>query len=224
MEQLPLLIFPKENIVPPPKGNSGSSTPHLPTKDQQISRLTPQFKQLQNLFSADKAILANTISGIDPEMVLVIETAGRIDKLQAAIANTGLEWLAEWDEEFEPDSYFYNTNKAGLKTDKFVESRLFLSMSNQQGLHELLSLWNRWKSNQELPYGKGKWKEVFAQLKTIRRWGIQEQLIETGMLDIWKEDLKHEYTADEAINFQIEFFYRKDRNRRKQNENIIKGY
>jgi hypothetical protein len=224
MAQLPLLIFPKANIVSPPKGTYGSSIPHCPTKDQQITRLALQFKQLQKQFAADKAILANSISGIDPEMVLVIETAGRIDNLQTAIANTtGLEWLAEWDEEFAPDADFYNINKAGLKTEKLVESRLFLSMSNQQGLNELLSLWGLWQKNQKLERGKGKWTDVFNQIKDIRRWGIQEQLIETKMLEIWEEDLKHGYTTDEAINFQIEFFYRKDRNRRKQNESIITG-
>jgi len=222
MAQLPLLIFPKPKQVPPPTKNGfPPSHPHFPDKDTQTSRLAPQFEQLQNQFLADRAILANNVSGIDPEMVLVIETAGRIDRLQTAIANTvGLEWLAEWDEEFDPDSDFYNTDTKGLKTDKAVDGRLFLSMSNQQGLNELLSLWEIWQSNQKLPNGKGKWTEVFDQIKTIRRWGIQEQLIETGMLEIWKEDL--EYTAEEVISFQIEFFYRRDRNRRKQNENTIK--
>lgn len=223
MAQLPLIIFPKANIVPPPKGKFGSSTPHLPTKNQQITRLSPQFEQLQKQFLADKAILANTISGIDPEMVLVIETAGRIDKLQTAISNTtGLDWLAEWDEEFESDNDFHNTNTKGLRVDKPVEGRLFLSMTNQQGLNELLSLWGTWQNNQKLPNGKGKWTEVFNQLKTIRRWGVQEQLIETGMLDMWQEDLQYNYTAEEVVNFQIEFFYRKDSTRRTQNETVIK--
>lgn len=223
MAQLPLLIFPKpKQVLPPTKNGFPPSHPHFPDKDTQISRLTPQFKQLQNQFLADSAILANTISGIDPEMVLIIETAGRIDKLQAAITNTGLEWLAEWDKDFAPDSEFYNTDTNGSKTEKSIEGRVFLSMSNLQGLNELLNLWNRWQNNQGLPFGKGKWKEVFEQIKVIRRWGIQEQLIETRILEIWEEDLKHEYAAEEVVNFQIEFFYRKDRNRRKQNENIIK--
>jgi len=223
MAQLPLLIFPKANEVPPPKGRYGSSTPHLPSKNLQISRLTPQFKQLQKQFTSTKAVLVNSISGIELEMVLIIEIAGRIDKFQTAIANTeGLEWLAEWDEEFIPDSDFYNTNTAGEKTEKPVEGRLFLSMSNQQGLNELLSLWDRWKNNQGLPHGKGKWKEVFEQIKVIRRWGIKEQIIETGMLEIWEENLDFQETAEQEVNFQIEFFYRKDSFRRKQNENTIK--
>lgn len=218
MAQLPLIIFPKPKQVPPPKGTPfPPSRPHFPNKQSQISRLTPHFNSL-----ADRGILGESIAGSEPEMVLVIETAGRIDKLQTAIANTpGLEWLAEWDEEFEPDDEFYNTKK-DLRTDKPVEGRLFLSMSNQQGLNELLSLWRTWQNSQKLPNGQSKWAEVFDQIKTIKRWGIQEQLIETGMLDIWQEDLEHDYTAEEVVNFQIEFFYRKDINRRKQNEAAIK--
>lgn len=217
MAQLPLIIFPKPKQIPPPKGTPfPPSKPHFPNKNTQITRLSPQFDSL-----AGRGILGDSIAGAAPEMVLVIETAGRIDKFQAAISSTpGLEWLAEWDEEFDSDSDFYNTNSKGLRVDKAVEGRLFLSMSNQQGLNELLSLWNSWQNNQELPFGKGKWKEVFEQITTIRRWGIQEQLIETGMLEIWQEDL--ECSSEDVINFQIEFFYRKDRTRRTQNENSIK--
>lgn len=219
MAQLPLLVFPKAKQVLPPKRKSiVPSKPHFPDKNSQITRLSSQFNSL-----ADKGILAEHIAGVEPEMVLVIETVGRIDKFQTAITNTkGLEWLAEWDEEFNPDDDFYYADKEGLKTDKQIEGRLFLSMSNQKGLNELLSLWNRWQNNQALPHGKGKWKEVFEQIKTIRRWGIQEQLIETGMLKNWEEDLEYEDTANEAITFSIEFFYRKDSNRRKQNETAIK--
>lgn len=217
MAQLPLIIFPKPKQIPPPKGTPFSpSKPNFPNKNTQITRLSPQFNSL-----ADKGILGDSIAGAEPEMVLVIETVGRIDKFQAAISNTpGLEWLAEWDEEFDSDTDFYNTNSKGLRVDKPVEGRLFLSMSNQQGLNELLNLWNSWQNNQELLFGKGKWKEVFEQITTIRRWGVQEQFIETGMLEIWQEDL--EYSSEEFVNFQIEFFYRKDRTRRTQNESTIK--
>jgi hypothetical protein len=217
MAQLPLLIFPKAKKIASPTGKSFPiSKPHFPDKNNQINRLSSQFKSL-----ADKGGLSENIAGVEPEMVLVIETVGHIDKFQTAIKNTpGLEWLAEWDKEFNPDDDFYNTNSQGLKTDKSVDGRLFLSMSNQQGLDELLRLFNFWQTNQELPDGKKKWKEVFEQTKKIRRWGVQEQLVETGLLQIWEEDL--EYSADEVINFQIELFYRKDTNRRKQNEIAIK--
>lgn len=222
MAYLPLLIFPKANVIPPPKGKAGFSKPHTPGRNSQDRRLSPQFELLQQQFAADKAILANTVSGAEPEMVLVIETAGRIEDFQRAIANTGLEWLAEWDEELEADDDFYNINKKGERTDKpIIEARLYLSMCNQRGLNELLSLWNQWKTDGKLPRGKAKWKDIFAQLKDIRRWGIKEQLIETGMLQIWEEDL--EYANEEPVNFQIEFFYRRQSERRQQNESHLRS-
>ena len=223
MAELPLLVFPKAKIIAPSKGHFGSSIPHLPSKNKQIARLTAQFDQLQKQFLAEKGTLVNTISGSEPEMVLVIETAGHIEDFQRAIASSeGMEWLAEWDEEFEPDDDFYETNTKGVKTDKSIEGRLFLSMCNQRGLDELLSLWKQWKEHKNLPYGKSKWKDFFSQIKVIRRWGIQEQLIETGMLDVWREDLQYDESAEEAISFQVEFFYRKSIENRKQNELAIK--
>lgn len=223
MAELPLLIFPQAKIVDPPKGRPGFPTPNAPSKQVQISRLTPQFENLEKQFLADQAMLSASITGLEPEMVLVIETAGRIEDFQRAIANTpGLEWLAEWDEEFEPDEYFFNKDSKQQKTDKLVEGRLYLAMTNQQGLSELLALWKQWQKTNDLPPGKAKWRDVFSQIKVIRRWGIQEQLIETGVLDIWREDLEYEDTAHQHINFQVEFFYRKDRQTRKQNEVIFK--
>ncbi|OHX34298.1 hypothetical protein BJL95_03915 [Methylomonas sp. LWB] len=223
MAELPLLIFPQAKIVDPPKGRPGFSTPNVPAKQIQISRLTPQFENLEKQFRADQAMLSASIAGLEPEMVLVIETAGRIEDFQRAIANTpGLEWLAEWDKEFEPDEYFFNRDSKQQKTDKQVEGRLYLAMTKQQGLVELLNLWNLWQKTNDLPSGKAKWRDVFSQIKVIRRWGIQEQLIETRVLDIWREDLEYEDTAHERMNFQVEFFYRKDRQARKQNEAVFK--
>jgi len=223
MAELPLLIFPEARVVPPPKGRPAFSSPRILSKSEQINRLAPQFAELEKQFLADKALLVDSIAGMEPEMVLVLETVGRIEDFQRAITNTpGLDWLAEWDKEFEPDETFYNVNKKQQRTEKPVEGRIFLSMSNQQGLQELLSLWQRWQKNERLDTGKGKWKDVFAQIKTLRRWGITELLVETGMLAAWEEDLQYDYTAEEPINFQIEFFYRKEPNRRQQNEAIIK--
>ncbi|MCQ8103796.1 S8 family peptidase [Methylomonas sp. SURF-2] len=223
MAELPLLIFPQAKIVDPPKGRAGFPPLNALAKQVQISRLTPQFETLEKQFRADQAILSASIAGIEPEMVLVIETAGRLEDFQRAIANTpGLEWLAEWDEEFEPDEYFFNKDSKQQKTDKLVEGRLYLAMTNQQGLSELLALWNQWQKTNDLPPGKAKWRDVFSQIKVIRRWGIQEQLIETGVLDIWREDLEYEDTAHQLINFQVEFFYRRDRQTRKQNEAVFK--
>jgi len=104
--------------------------------------------------------------------------------------------------------------------DKRLKGRLFLSLGNEQGLNELLVLWQRWDKGQGLPYGKGKWRDVFNQTLRIRRWGIEETLRETGMIDRW-HDLLDPIDPAQEINCQIELFYRQNSEKREQNEATI---
>jgi len=105
--------------------------------------------------------------------------------------------------------------------DKPLKGRLFLSLGNEQGLNELLVLWGRWEKEQELPYGKTKWRDVFDQTLKIRRWGIEETLRETGMIDRWR-DLLDPIDPTLEIHCQIELFYRNSE-KRKRNEATIAG-
>ncbi len=104
--------------------------------------------------------------------------------------------------------------------DKPLKGRLFLSLSNEQGLKELLTLWRCWKQANGLPHGKAKWRDVFDQTLRIRRWGIEETLRETGMIDRWDDLLDPIHPAQE-IHCQIEMFYRQNDEKRKQNEATI---
>ena len=101
---------------------------------------------------------------------------------------------------------------------KSLSGRLFLSLGNEAGMRGLLSLWDQWKNNQTLPTGKTKWRDVFNQTVQIRRWGIEEALRETGMLDRWRDLLDPVATEPEPVRFQIELFYRRSKERRAQTE------
>ena len=103
--------------------------------------------------------------------------------------------------------------------DKRLKGRLFLSLGNEQGLNELLMLWQRWEKGQDLQ-GKAKWNDVFDQALKIRRWGIEETLHETGMIERW-HDLLDLINPAQEIHCQIELFYRRDDAKRKQNETAI---
>jgi len=103
---------------------------------------------------------------------------------------------------------------------KLLSGRLFLSLGNEAGMRELLSLWEQWKNNQTLPTGKTKWRDVFNQTVQIRRWGIEEALRETGMLDRWR-DLLDPINPVQPIHCQIELFYRKSGERRAQGEQNV---
>lgn len=135
-----------------------------------------------------------------------------------------MEWLGETeidDLEAEDDS-FHERDAAGQPAVKPLRGRMFLAMSNMAGLQEILALWEQWKANRSLPYGKTKWKAVFEQLNVLRRWGIEETLVETGMIDRWQA-LHDPLNSEEKVRFQIELFYRKRVEKRRNNEATIRS-
>ena len=152
--------------------------------------------------------------GGEPELVLVLELANRIDNLAQAVNAAGLEWLSEWDLDMETDDDFPAVGKKSTR-----DGRLFVSMANQQGMDKLLALWQQWQMEKTLPRGKTKWRDIFTCLKKIRRWGMQETLVETGMKDHW-ENLSDE----EIASFQIECFYHQNHDKRVYVEDDIRAF
>jgi len=219
---LPLLVFPRAKTIAPPKGNGfPSSQPHVPGHGKQVVRLDTQLTALQQEFDRYKASVSGSVAGFEPETVLVIEIAGSVNEFRQAVEAIGLEWLGEWDvDDIPPDGDFFELNTKGERTNKAVKGRMFLSLSNEAGMQQLLSLWEQWKNNQTLPMGKTKWRDVFNQTVQIRRWGIEETLHETGMLDCWR-DLLDPINQGEPIHCQIELFYRKSEARRRHGERNV---
>lgn len=68
--------------------------------------------------------ISATISGLEPEAVIVIEIADNVDKFRQAVdATEGLDWLGEWDiEDVMPDKdFYYEVSKIGVD---FLKVRL----------------------------------------------------------------------------------------------------
>ncbi|KAF3983522.1 MAG: S8 family peptidase [Methylococcales symbiont of Hymedesmia sp. n. MRB-2018] len=105
--------------------------------------------------------------------------------------------------------------------NKPLSGRLFLSFSNQQGMQELLSLFKKWQKGEQFPMGQTKWRDVFTQIRDIRKWGIQEALKDTRMVERWNDDFIN-HPDDSNKTFQIELFYRSNQNKRSNNEDKIK--
>lgn len=220
-DHLPLLIFPQLRSIQPSKGQSfPPSKPHFPAHSRQLERLRPMLDNLRQDFDRFRGTIDRSVSGLEPEMVLVLEIAGSVERLQQAVEAAGLEWLSEWDIEDDPDDDFYEPDKNETKKDRPLGGRLFVSLLNERGLQQLLRLWNQWEQNKSLPTRQGKWKDVFSQLRKIRRWGINEILMETGMIEHWKEELRT-VNSEEEMTFQIEFFYRQSQDKRQQMERNI---
>ncbi|HEV2111864.1 MAG TPA: S8 family peptidase [Gammaproteobacteria bacterium] len=205
MPMRPLLIFPAPTTLEKRDARGGGpSKVHIPTAARQIERLTPMFTRLQQASDANRIALQQNPNGLVPEKVLVIETIGPVDDFIVAVRKTNIEWIGEWTEELIPsDEDFFDPEDR----ERPLSGRLFLTMTNQAALQQLLSLWQRWRGDPhaKMPHGLNKWRDLFSRLKDIRFWGVTDRLSETGILDYWQEEL---VLGSETVKFEIELWFR----------------
>jgi hypothetical protein len=221
MRERPIIIFPEPTSSE--RGNKRGGPPSslsFPSHEGQRNRLKPKFEQLQR--SMQDLVLESQPYGIEPEMVLVLDTKGeKVDDFLRAVARIdGMEELLDWDEwEMPPDQNFYNK----MDNNKTLDGRFYLIMSNQQGLNQLLSLRKRWEAdrNVKFEYGLNKWREVFNYLDDIRRWGPEDRLKETGLLEEWQIRKKE---GQDIVNIEIELWFKSNSDQRRKSESLIEVY
>lgn len=220
MAELPLLLFPRPEIADWTRRPPGFGRVKKPNHTRQGQRLSPKFSQLQRTFEIRRVEVQQTTTGIDPEQVLVIETIGSIENFANAVKKIeGLEWMGEVEvDEIAPDEDFYIQDKP----EKELSGRLYLVMTNQTALNQMLSLWRQYREDPNMTFQRGltKFRDVFLCLKDIRRWDVQDRFSETGVIEAWLEDLKYE--ENEVIRFETELWYRKSDGRRTQSESQVK--
>ena len=208
MASHPHLIFPAPIPAPKPKGGGGGGGDiHLPSHERQIERLAPKFEQLQKAFQGESASIQDDPSGAAPEQVIVFEVIGSADRFLTAVRNTsGLNWLAEWaDEDIAPDAdFFFDTPK---KQGDQLSGRLYMVMSDQRAIDQLISLWNGYRQDADVVFDKGlaAWKDLFRSLRDVRRWSVRDRLEETGVLEASREELEH---RAETVRFEAELWCR----------------
>ncbi len=206
MNDKPLLILPRPSRANWQRKGHQVGKPHFPSPERQRTRITPQFERLESALEARRLILQQAPEGAAPEQVLVLEIVGTIQDFLVAVRGIpGMEWLGEWEEEdIPPDEDFFLDEK---HKDKALGGRLFLVMTDHRATQELLSLWQRYQKNPEIKfgYGRNKWRELFQQLRTIRFWEVQDRLLETGVLEDWKERIR---AGEENIRFEAELWFR----------------
>lgn len=206
MPERPLLLFSTPRLADRTKQKPSFGRIHKPDVTRQGQRLSPMFKQLQTAFETRRVEVQQNTAGIDPEQVLVIETIGSVDNFANAVKRIeGLEWMGELEsDEIASDQDFYDEKNP----EKELNGRLYLVMTNQRALDEMLALWRRYQADSDMQFERGltKFRDVFLHLKSIRRWDVQDRLLETGVIDIWQEDL--EYDGDRVIPFETELWFR----------------
>jgi len=221
MATRPLLVFPIPGVSDRAKLGSGPQHTHYPSAARQAERLSPQIQRVEAAFEARRAELAARVGGAEPEKVLVLETVGTItDFINAVRRIDGMEWLAEIDEEelLADEDFFDSENPA-----KALGGRLFLIMTNQGAMREMLRLWNAFQEHPEERFarGFGKWRSLFKQLRTIRVWGAEDRLRETGLLSVWEEEIA---LNERSFRFEAELWFRGDEERRAKSAAEFRGY
>lgn len=203
MPDYPLLVFPRHEVVRRPDGHGGGSKPHAPGRRRQVESLGPKFDSLQNAFETERLAFQANPHGLAPEFVLVIETRGRVDDFYRAAQAIGMDWLGEIDlDDLEPDEDFWVPDKRTREpTNKPLDGRLYLAMTNQQAMEQLLQLWLRYRNQQELGRGNTKWRDLFDYAKDIRRWGPRDRL-RPEVLSAWQAD-----GASPDVPFRLELWF-----------------
>lgn len=226
MAELPLLLFPSPEVASKTPGHGFGGNLNRPTAARQGQRLNPVFQQLQDSFNARSVELQQTPTGIDPEQVLVIETVGNVEDFANAVKKVeGLEWMGEFAlDGISPDEDFQDKKNP----EKELSGRLYLIMSNQTALTQMLSLWLRYTENPDTMnfksgeyHGLAKFKDVFLHLKDIRRWGVEDRLAEREVFEIWQENL--EFDSQRNVRFEAELWFRGSEGKRRESESIVSG-
>lgn len=195
--------------------------PQHPSAHRQGQRIGPKLQVLTETMERQRAVLQQDINGIDPEMVLVFEVVGSVNNFIKAAQRVGMEWLGDIDSLAEPDDNFYNIDNQGNRTEKPVNEKLYLTLTNSVALQQLLSLWQRYiRGEQKFPTGFAPFKDVFSQLKDIRRWDVRDRFIATNVIDIWRELLQ---SRPEKIRFEIELWFRPTSQKRTDAEDIVRN-
>ncbi|WP_424983822.1 S8 family peptidase [Maritalea sp. S77] len=180
-----------------------------PSAERQVQRVGPKFDRLSRALPDPQRLaeLREDPAAIAPERALVFEIASTVVDFHRALRQiSGLEFLGEDEDELEPNDDFATTDKDGnRRDDKAVPRRLFFTLPDAAALRELVSLWNRYRSGENITRPHTEWKRVFAHLSDIRPWGPQDRVTDDTKQE-WLERLRD--FPDEPVRFEVEFWYR----------------
>ena len=219
-DEYPLLIFPEPSRASRAGLPGGGGSPRLPSASRQAERITPQFQRLHEAMEHQRVTLQDNPLGIQPELALVLETVGSVGNFIGAVRRVeGLEWLGELTlTDIPPDDDFQDERRR----QRQLSGQLFVTMSDQRALRELQRLFDSWQENPDASFEEGfaPLKHVFEHLRTIRPWGVEDRLRDTGVFDTWQLDIDND---SRIINFEAELWFRNDQARRQQAEAHVRS-
>lgn len=217
----PILVFPKPGEpVDRSKLGGGGGKPHVPSVSDNARRIAPKFTEVQKILDErDKMNIQQGAEGVNPEDVLVLETAGRVEDFYEAVKRIdSLEWLLEEDFDGKPDDDFYEESDKG----KILSSRLYLVSTDSKALNQIISMYNQYVKDPKvtLPEGCYGFKAVFEQLRDVRFWNYKDRLDGCDFLERWLQN--NEAFPDKPVRFQVELWFRGQESKRRDAETKVK--
>ncbi len=179
---------------------------------RQAERLSPQFKTLQQALAKETTTITDATDISDPEHLVVFEIVDTVDGFLRA--TQGLEGLNFVDDiigsDIDPDEDFYYVDEDGDPSAKRLSQTLYLVMANARAVQELVRLFQLYQEDQKIKFNRGlaPLKQVFELLHTVRRWGPEDRVAETGLLDRWREDIAVVGDAVSSLRVEIELVWR----------------
>ena len=206
----PLLLFKSPRTSSSARLPSAQTKVKSPTPKAQYARFKYQFKKLSTEFS-EFISLHESIDGLAPEKVLVIEVCGSIQGFMKSIERVdGFQFIKNITGDDVEDESIFIVDKDGNR--KSSPSNLYMSMSNREGLEKLLRIWKQYKETNEVPFGMSALRDAFMHLRGIRFWGTQDRIEHTRIKEDWEIRLSED--SEELIPLEIELWYRKSKEAR----------
>jgi hypothetical protein len=207
----PLLNLPAPTPLRPPPKHGGGTSVSRPSRDRQRERIDPRFARLSAVAETPAQLIAlrDDPASIAPERAIVFEVEGSLKDFYEQARGIGLEYLGDFEEEFDPSVDFFVEDKPNEK----LSGRIYLAMPDVRALRELLSLWDRYKQKRRMPKGRSEWRELFSRLIDVRPWGPQDR-ISAEAITAWEDDLSR--APDAPVRLEIELWYHEDENKRRE--------
>ena len=223
MAERPIVyIRPSEHGDRPPGRRGRGRQVRVPSTDRQRERISPRIRELEEVFERRTVLLSQSAAGVAPEEVIVFDLATTVEDLVRAVRRIeGMEWLVESDEfDAELDEDF----GPGQGTASTYQSRLYFVASNQQAFRQLLGLWRLFQaiesgSQDAWPYGMTRWREVFRHLKDVRRWGPEDRLLDTGLMEDWTDRLSR---GDDYFPVEVDLWFRESPTGRERADALVR--
>lgn len=208
MELRPHLTFPSPESVSKLDPLGGRPPPlNTPSGTQQFRLFKPKIQQLQTHF-AEHIALCESVEGLSPEKVLVLELAGSVQNFANALSKVeGFEYMTHWlTEDLADEKLIY---RGTAEKPKAIEREIYLTMSNQEGLKQLLAHWKKASSTNLMKRGLTPLRDALRQLHNVRFWNTEDRIKKTGILEDWQYRIEDTETyGSETIPFEIELWFR----------------